>query len=372
MAADERAVPGEEVSGDKRSLWERLGIDPWETRSPACAKRLNLGAGDRPDPLWTNHSKGKHRPEIDVAWDLNQTPWPWPSNTFSRVNAWAVLEHLRLDLVESMDEIWRILRPIGKVHIKVPRHMTDRAYTDPTHHWRGWHPKAFTFFDPTTRRGRECSYYTPYKWDLLDWEWTNKQQVAFAVSLRKVCSLEQWEQAMGEGARAVESKRIIWINGRSNAGKSTLVRYLQTLFPQLVVVDDHDFWHGVWKYTYAKLNLEKTAEFGVDWFKDERRESTHRDFAIEVALTAKALAKQGHRVLVSMIASPQKRRERIMEILDNPYHIYLKHKQGEEKKPYFDTPKKGEYDLLIDGDELNALGCAAKCAKHLAKEGLLT
>jgi len=360
------------VTEDKKSLWERLGLDPWDVRPPAHTKRLNLGAGNRVFPLWINHSLDKHRPEIDVAWDLNQRPWPWPSNTFSRVNAWAVLEHLHLTLLESMDEIWRILRPGGKVHLKVPYYKAARAYTDPTHITRGWHPKVFHFFDPATRRGRECDYYTPFKWQIIEINWTDSTQVAIAASLRKICSFKQWEEAMVEGARVVEPRRIIWINGRSNAGKSTMCRYLQTLFPSIVVVDDHDFWFGVWQYTYAKLNLEKTAEFGVDWFKDERRESTHRDFAIEVALTAKALANQGHRVVVSMIASPQKRRDRIMEILGDPYRVYLKHKEGEEKTPIFDPPQKGEYDTVIDGDKLNALGCAALMAKRLSKEGLLT
>jgi len=350
------------------SPWEKLGIDPWQVRPGNWQLRLNLGAGDRVWPTWTNHDKEKHSQYIDVAWDLDKLPWAaFPDNTFSRVHAWAVLEHIRPTLMESMNEIWRILRPGGKVHIKVPHWKYYKARRDPTHRWFGWDLGVFTFFDAKTTHGKSHSYYTPRKWSLIERGYTDKKRVAIWARLRKVCSLEQWEDAM-KGARLVDPKRVVWINGRAGAGKSTMCRYLQSLFPSVVVVDDHNLWRDTFRHIYLKLTGEKTAVWDADWFKDERKESMHRDFAFECALIANSLAQQGHRVIVDMIASPEKRRERVEQICD-PFWVYLRREEGEKRVPRFD--KMVSPDLIIDNDQLNKRTAAAFAAMKLNEAGML-
>ena len=350
-------------------MWEHLGLDPWEFRPGGWTKRLNLGAGKRVFPAWTNHDKIKHSPFIDVACNLEQMPWCWPDNTFSRIDAWAILEHLPYNLMKSMDELWRILRPGGKVHIKVPDYRYRKAYLDPTHETRGWADGVFTFFDPNTSHGAACDYYSPYKWKLLGSGYTDKKKVAIWGQLRKVCSLEQWGDMVVNGiAVAPVQKPIIWINGRAGAGKSTMCRYLQGLYPNIIIVDDHTLWKDVFRYIYLKKSGETTATLGEDFFKDERPESMHRDFAIECALVAKSLAQQGHRVVVDMIASPQKRRDRIQAIA-NPFWIYLQRDQGEVRTPRFDKMEK--CDLLIDNDTLGKHEAIAIVAKKLTEAGML-
>jgi len=362
------------------SPWEKLDIDPWKVRPGNWKLRLNLGSGDRVFPTWTNHDKEQHSPYIDVAWDLNEIPWePFADNTFSRVHAWAVLEHIRPTLMESMDEIWRILRPGGKVHIKVPHWTSDRARRDPSHIWHGWSYGVFTHFDATTKHGKAHHFYTPRKWELLERGYTDKKRAAIWAKLRKVCSLEQWEEAMpddeedamggGKGARLTsEPKRVIWVNARAGGGKSTLCRYLQSLYPGIIIVDDHNLWKDVFRHIYLKVSGEQTAVWDADWFEDERKESMHRDFAVECAMIANSLAQQGHRVIVDMIASPQKRRERI-EGLCNPYWVYLRREKGEVRTPRFDKPEK--CDLLIDNDELDKRRAAAFAAMKLNEAGML-
>lgn len=351
------------------SIYEQLGIDPWVVRGSNWHARLNLGAGDLVMPEWTNHDKLKHRPEIDVAWDLDQIPWtPFRDNQFSRVHAWAVLEHLRPTLLESMNEIWRILRPGGKVHVKVPRWGYYKAYRDPTHIWRGWDEGVWTFFDASTTHGSTHDYYSPYKWELLDRGFTDAKKVAIWASLRKVCSLEQWEAIMNGTVNVEEPKQIIWLNGRAGAGKSTLARYLQAIFPDVVIVDDHYLWHDVFRYIYAKTSGEPTAALGQDWFDKEDKDSMHRDFAIECALVAKSLARQGHRVIVDMIASPQERRERIEQVI-KPYWVYIKREKDEVREPRFDPMEK--YDAIVDNDKLEKKQTAARVAKLLTEAGML-
>lgn len=134
----------------------------------AAVRRLNLGAGeDVRGGGWINHDIRKHRPEIDVVWDLNRLPWPWEDNFFDEIQAMAVLEHLELTLIEALDECWRILKPEGRLHIKYPVHTSPFIHWDPTHRWF-WAPKTIDFVDPDTRLGKIYHYYTDRHWLILD------------------------------------------------------------------------------------------------------------------------------------------------------------------------------------------------------------
>jgi len=127
---------------------------------------LNLGAGNKLVPGAVQHDLVKHRPEIDVAWDLNEMPWPWADNSFDLIVARAVFEHLDRDLVRSLNECWRILRTGGRLSIKLPYWQADAAYEDPTHRW------FFTLgsldqFDPDTTRGKQYAFYSTRKWRIV-------------------------------------------------------------------------------------------------------------------------------------------------------------------------------------------------------------
>lgn len=124
---------------------------------------LNLGAGNATRADAVNHDRVKHRPEISVAHDLNVRPWPWKDSTFDLVIAHSVLEHLALDLVESLDECWRILKPEGLLYVKGPYWKCDQAFSDPQHRWQ-WAPAVFDYFDPETESGKQYGYYTTRKW----------------------------------------------------------------------------------------------------------------------------------------------------------------------------------------------------------------
>jgi len=124
---------------------------------------LNLGAGNH---IWkgaVNHDLQMHRPEIDVAHDLNVLPWPWEDESFDRIAASSVFEHLTIDLVMALDECWRILRPKGTLRVKVPHWQHDNAYVDPTHRWR-YSLRSLDVFVPQTRLGKELDFYTQRKW----------------------------------------------------------------------------------------------------------------------------------------------------------------------------------------------------------------
>jgi SAM-dependent methyltransferase len=127
---------------------------------------LNLGAGNVVLPGAVNHDIRRHRPEIDVVHDLNVLPWPWADESFDSIVAQAVLEHLRLTLIESMDECWRLLRPEGTLDLRIPWWQSDSSYRDPTHRWF-FSLGTLDIFEPDTDYGRDYGFYTDRKWRFL-------------------------------------------------------------------------------------------------------------------------------------------------------------------------------------------------------------
>lgn len=144
---------------------------------------LNIGAGNRIVAGAVNHDLTKHRPEIDVVWNLENLPWPWPDNSFDVIVACAVLEHLRINLVESVGECWRILRPGGVMHLKLPYWNSANSYRDPTHYWR-FDLTTCDLFDPDTPYGRQYTFYTERKWKIAQKAKLNDGRTSFSIKMR--------------------------------------------------------------------------------------------------------------------------------------------------------------------------------------------
>lgn len=143
---------------------------------------LNLGCGNRLIKGAIQHDRIKHRPEINVAHDLNILPWPFEDSSFDKIVALAVFEHLDIDLVASLNECHRILRPGGQVVIKLPLHDGFNAYDDPTHRWL-FSLRSLNQFCPQTKRGREYGFYTPFKWKFIKKPRANKAKSSFWATL---------------------------------------------------------------------------------------------------------------------------------------------------------------------------------------------
>jgi SAM-dependent methyltransferase len=146
---------------------------------------LNLGAGNKLVKGAVQHDRTKHRPEIDVVWDLNDLPWPWDDSSFDMVVACAVFEHLRNDLVMTVNECWRILRPGGVLHMKLPFWKSDNAYRDPTHYWR-FSLRTCDLFDPGTKYGQDYAFYTDRKWKIIQPARLNEALTSFALKMRVI------------------------------------------------------------------------------------------------------------------------------------------------------------------------------------------
>lgn len=144
---------------------------------------LNLGAGNKLVAGAVNHDLTQHRPEIDVAWDLNNRPWPWDDNSFDLIVACAVLEHLRINLIESVNECWRILRPGGMLYLKLPYWNAANSYRDPTHYWR-FSLDTCDLFDPDTPYGHAYEFYPAQKWKITKRARLNDARTSFSLKMR--------------------------------------------------------------------------------------------------------------------------------------------------------------------------------------------
>lgn len=120
--------------------------------------RLNLGCADRHmPPPWINVDIV---PPCDREVDLSKV-WPWPDSSVDEVVAWDVVEHLP-DKRQTMNELWRVLKPGGTANIQVP-HATDGdgGHCDPTH-CSYWTASDFEYYAPGVperERFRNSAYY---------------------------------------------------------------------------------------------------------------------------------------------------------------------------------------------------------------------
>jgi len=113
----------------------RTKYDPqsYTARTPPTTDRdvLNLGCGaDTPDS-YTNVDV-VDLPGVDVVHDLEETPWPFEAESFDRVIAKHILEHLE---TIPWGEIQRVLRPNGYFTWVYPIGHTRFEDSQHKHYW---------------------------------------------------------------------------------------------------------------------------------------------------------------------------------------------------------------------------------------------
>jgi SAM-dependent methyltransferase len=81
-------------------------------------KKLNLGCGEDYLEGYVNVDFS-HLVRADLVHDLNVLPYLFTDNTFDEVIAFHIIEHLDKPFL-VMKELHRIIKPGGRLHIKVP------------------------------------------------------------------------------------------------------------------------------------------------------------------------------------------------------------------------------------------------------------
>jgi len=98
---------------------------------------------------------------VDVLINLEKWPYPFSANTFDVICLNDVIEHIP-DTIATMEELHRILRPDGRVFIRVVNWNSHYTAIDPTH-VSAFTERSFDFFGK--RQGR--SYYSEARFDVL-------------------------------------------------------------------------------------------------------------------------------------------------------------------------------------------------------------
>ena len=105
--------------------------------------KLNLGCCDSPLGGFVNVDR-MPAPGVDQLADLSH-PWPWRDGSIEAVRAWDIIEHLP-DKILTMNELWRVLAPGGRVEIVVPTTDGSGAFQDPTHR-SFWNRRSFLYYE---------------------------------------------------------------------------------------------------------------------------------------------------------------------------------------------------------------------------------
>lgn len=87
-------------------------------------------------------------PGVDIVHNLDHMPWPLPDKQFRWVRAMDVLEHVD-DFIGCIQQLYRVLKPGGRLTIKMPFAGSVHQHTDPTHR-RGATSRTLDYFIPGT------------------------------------------------------------------------------------------------------------------------------------------------------------------------------------------------------------------------------
>jgi len=101
---------------------------------------LDVGCGirKRPGAIGIDRNPATR---ADVLCDLDRFPYPFADNSFDRILAIHVIEHLH-DVVRAVEEFHRLARPGATIRIETPHYSDFSSFCDPTHRH---HLNSFSF-----------------------------------------------------------------------------------------------------------------------------------------------------------------------------------------------------------------------------------
>lgn len=124
---------------------------------------LDLGCGEAKRVNWVGMDKRPLK-GVDIVHDIQELPWPIPDSICHQVLMSHIWEHIEPKYrVQVMDEVWRVLKPNGRLLLSVPYATSRGAYQDPTH-YPCPNELTFTYFDPTHPLWQ---VYKPKPWRLM-------------------------------------------------------------------------------------------------------------------------------------------------------------------------------------------------------------
>lgn len=102
---------------------------------------------------------------VDIVHNLTSYPWPFEDETFDEIYMLNIIEHLP-NTIQVMEEIYRILKKGGLVHIVTVYWNHRHSISDPQH---------CTFYNEVTWEfftGQRKGYYTKAQFEMISFKFT--------------------------------------------------------------------------------------------------------------------------------------------------------------------------------------------------------
>jgi len=125
---------------------------------------VNIGCGKTRIPGSIGVDRIKIDNYVDIVHDLDIIPYPFKSNSVDEIHFYHVLEHLHYP-IKKLEELHRILKPSGILHMRVPHFSSLGAFTDLTH----IRPFGLTSFNCLEKKSA-AHYYTVVDFRILSKE----------------------------------------------------------------------------------------------------------------------------------------------------------------------------------------------------------
>jgi SAM-dependent methyltransferase len=121
------------MSFEQFQSWLQRQVDPhqFDLAPHALGAVLDLGCGSAKAPGAVGLDISAQT-DADVVHDLDVFPYPLEESSFDTVLMQDVIEHVEQP-IRVMEEVHRLLRPGGRVHLRTPHFSSALAYGDPTH-----------------------------------------------------------------------------------------------------------------------------------------------------------------------------------------------------------------------------------------------
>ncbi len=128
-------------------------------------KRLNLGCGHDIRAGWVNLDSAKIE-GVDVIHDIEKLPLPFANDEFDEILCSDILEHV--EYIPVLKDLHRILKPGGKLTIRVPHFTSRNNFSDPTHK-KLFGIRSMEFFvqDSQLNQGKHREYYFDFHFSKL-------------------------------------------------------------------------------------------------------------------------------------------------------------------------------------------------------------
>src|SRR3990172_723772 len=141
---------------------------------------LDVGCGNNKQSNCIGMDKRK-LDGVDIVHDCEEFPWPFASETFTRIIMSHLIEHLKPWLaIDVMDEAWRVMKPQGQLMLSMPYAGSFGHWQDPTH-IKPWNEATATYFDPDHDL---YQIYKPKPWKIEANVWRSDGNIEIVLSKR--------------------------------------------------------------------------------------------------------------------------------------------------------------------------------------------